>query len=448
MHNIANRLELFIDDWLIEHLRGAQIRLHHPVPQNVAIPFDKPWEGSVSFYVTVFKDSDCFRAYYRGQNAESDEAVTAHAESDDGIIWRKPALGLFEWRGSKANNIIWTAEGTHNFTPFRDENPAAPPEQRYKALAGCHIEAPAGSADWRATQALRAFASPDGLHWRPLRDEPVITEGAFDSQNLAFWDTLQQQYVAYVRDFRDGVRHIRRTTSKDFIHWAFPEWLDFGDAPLEHLYTNAITPYFRAPHIYLGFPKRFVPDRKAVPSHPEGGLSDGVFMTSRDGLHWHRFREAFIRPGPDEENWTERNIGTAWGVVPTGESQISLYWVEHYRHPTCRLRRGTLRTDGFVSINAPSSGGELLTRTFKFSGANLIINFATSAAGSVRVEMQDEHGHPLPGFRLEECPDIYGDRITHIVRWEGDSDVASLAGRPVRLRFLLKDADLYSIRFQ
>ena len=115
----------------------------------------------------------------------------------------------------------------------------------------------------------------------------------------------------------------------------------------------------------------------------------------------------------------------------------------------------TLRTDGFVSVHADYEGGELLTRLLTFEGSNLVLNFATSAAGSIRLELQDAHGQPLPGFAMEESPVIFGDEIEHEVRWQrsharfnSDKPLARLAGKPIRIRFLLKDADLYSIRFR
>jgi hypothetical protein len=106
-----------------------------------------------------------------------------------------------------------------------------------------------------------------------------------------------------------------------------------------------------------------------------------------------------------------------------------------------------LRTDGFVSVNAPYAGGELLTRLFKFSGDKLEVNFATSAAGGLRVELQDESGKPIPGYALADCPEIIGDEIDRVIAWSAGADVGKLAGKPVRLRFSLKDADLYSLRF-
>jgi hypothetical protein len=239
------------------------------------------------------------------------------------------------------------------------------------------------------------------------------------------------------------------STSEDFIHWTDPQWVDYGGAPREHLYTNATIPYFRAPHIFLAFPKRFVPERHAIKEHPDPGVSDGVFMTSRDGVHWdRRFMEAFIRPGLNRNNWTQRSNMTAWGVVPTGPGEISIYHSEHYYHPTNRLRRSTLRTDGFVSVQVTYAGGEFVTRPLTFQGRELVLNYATSAVGSVRVEIQDAAGQPLPGHSLADGPEIYGDELERAVSWASGSDVSALAGQPIRLRFVMKDADLYSLRFR
>jgi hypothetical protein len=430
--NVGSRLELFVDGYLIDTMTGLTRELHQPTLREAVISFDAPWEGPTTGFVTILRDEDRYRLYFPSDRG-NEPSLTAYAESPDGIHWTKPNLGIVEFNGSKENNLIWAGPLMHNFNPFRDRNPAAREDERYKALGG---------------DPAYAFVSSDGLHWRKMQEEPVITQGAFDSQNLAFWDEGQEQYVAYLRHFQDGVRTIRRATSPDFLHWTPTEPLDFGDAPLEHLYTNAITPYFRAPHLLIGLPMRFVPDRQRIAVHPYPGVSDGVFMTSRDGLHFQRFLEAFIRPGLGDENWTERTNMPAWGIVPTGPEEISVYWVEHYRHPTIRLRRGTLRPDGFVSVHAPYAGGEFVTKPLVFAGKELVINYSTSAVGSVRVEIQEAAGPPLADYTLADCPEVYGDEIEQVVAWKGGSDVSALAGRPVRLRFVLKDADLYALRFR
>jgi len=447
VRNIGSRWELFLDDWLIERLDRAELYLHHPIPREVVMTFGKPWEGNTSAYVTVFPDGDLFRMYYRGSHYDwkmkrSTDTVTCYAESRDGIHWARPELNLFEFEGSARNNIVWQGIEAGNFTPFKDSNPNTRPEARFKALA--------------AARGLIAFQSPDGIHWSRIRPEPVITKGAFDSQNLAFWDSLRQRYAEFHRGSREGIRDIMVSTSADFIHWTEPEWLDYGQVPREHLYTNAITPYFRAPHLLLGFPMRFVPTRKKVPDHPYPDLTDGVFMSSRDGLHWHRWLEAFICPGLQRERWWERNNMTAWGLlvtradIPGLPDELSLYSNENYYATAgeCRLRRYTLRMDGFVSVRASYTGGELLTRPLVFEGKRLAINYSTSAAGSVRAELASEDGRPIPGFELGACPEIYGDEIEKAVEWKGEPQLSRLAGRVVRLRFVLKDADLYALGFR
>ena len=160
------------------------------------------------------------------------------------------------------------------------------------------------------------------------------------------------------------------------------------------------------------------------------------------------FQESFVRPGLNPLNWTDRSNAVAWGLVPTGKEEMSVYILEHFRLPTARVRRGVLRTDGFVSVHAGYQDGEFVTKPLIFRGRRLVINYSTSAAGSIRVEIQDANGDPIPNFRLQDSPEIFGDAIEQTVTWEKGSAVSSLAGRPIRLRFVMKDADLYSMRFR
>ena len=194
----------------------------------------------------------------------------------------------------------------------------------------------------------------------------------------------------------------------------------------------------------------------ALSEAPEPGASDTVFLTSRDQFHWdRRFLEAFIRPGRDRRNWMNRSNMVAFGVVATGSDEISLYVIRHFKFPSVHLQRMVLRTDGFVSARAGYGGGELITRPLVFQGESLLLNFATSAAGSIRVEIQDAEGNPLPGFALDDSPLIFGDQIEHKVGWDrsrsrktSEEMLRRISGMPVRLRFVMKDADLYSLRFK
>jgi hypothetical protein len=469
---LGSRLELFVDDFLIEKMSGgAHLQLHHPIPREIILVHDAPWEGNGCGYHTVFQDGERYRMYYRGSqiSVEGGKLTSTHpfvtclAESADGIHWTRPDLGLLEFQGSKQNNIVWIGDESHDFSPFRDPNPACPPEARYKTITS----AP-------AHKGALAFQSPDGIRWSRLNDgKPVITKGAFDTQNLTFWDEMRGEYRAYIRDFRDGVRDVRTCTSKDFLHWTDPVWLEWPGAPKEHIYTNQIKPYARAPHLYLGFPTRYIdrgwsPAMKTLsePEHRElraqanrrygTALTEGLLATSRDGLTFHRWPEAFLRPGLRlKDNWKYGDNYIAWHAVetkshlPDSPNELSLYATEGYWTGTsCHVRRYTLRLDGFVSASAPMSGGELVTKPLTFQGRHLVLNLSTSAAGGLRVELQDADGKPLPGFALADCPDIFGDTLEHVVTWNGGNDVSALAGKPVRLRITLRDADVYALRFR
>jgi len=464
---IGSRLELFVDDSLIGSLKGgARLRLHEPIPREVALHHDQPWEGNSCGYHTVFQDGDVYRMYYRGGEQtlkgepEAHTFAVCYAESRDGIRWSRPDLGFVEYNGSKHNNILRLGEAGHNFVPFKDANPSCAPEARYKAVA---LEG----------KGLTAFRSADGIHWSVLSATPILTEGAFDSQNLVFWDSIRGEYRAYWRDFRNGLRDIRTSVSKDFVKWSQPVWLSYPGAPPEELYTNQIIPYYRAPHIFLGFPTRYL-DRgwsesmRALPelehrelrsktSAREGtALTDGLFMSSRDGLTFHRWDRVFLRPGLRmADNWVYGDNYQSWGIVETASliesapKELSIFATESYwTGKSCKLRRFTLRIDGFVSVESPLSGGELITRPLVFEGRNLVLNFATSAAGSIRIEIQDAGGKPLDGYRLSDCAELFGDTLERVVSWKAGRDVRDLAGKPVRLRFVMKDADLYSIRFR
>jgi hypothetical protein len=453
---------LFVDDFLIDRLEGgARQQLQHPQPREIVLTHDRPWEGSTSGYHTFLRDGDRVRVYYRGSQhkheggREPHPEVTCTAESPDGLHWRKPDLGLFPFEGSTLNNIVLTGFGAHCLAPFIDDNPACKPGQRYKAVGAspgsawkrmqasakaAHLE-PVGQGD-----ALYGFTSSDGVRW--TRQEPgFITDGAFDSQNIVFWDGLRGEYRAYYRDFCNGIRGIKTATSPDFVTWTPGAWLEYPGLPDEQLYTNQVLPYARAPHLFVGFPSRYVPDR--------GQIVEGLFMSSRDGTTFHRYGDAFLRPGLNRDRWCNRCNYLWQGLIETASdlpgapNELSLYSTEHYYEGSANhVRRFTLRLDGFVSIRAPMAGGELLTPPLVFAGERLVLNVSTAAAGGVRVEFQDEAGRPVEGLGADDCDTVWGDTVEHVVSWRGKADVGHLAGEPVRLRFVMNDADLYALQFR
>jgi len=505
--DIGSRRELFVDEYLVDRLSGkAELRLHHPVPREVVMVHDAPWEGNATAYHSVFKDGDRYRLYYRAwhlavasSKLQAGSASLCYAESDDGVHWRRPELGLHEFRGSKANNIVISSAmaGSLKSTVggpavFKDENPQAAADARYKTFL--ISKSPLG---------MLPMKSPDGIHWSAMNGAPVITDGAFDSQNLALWDPVRREYRAYWRYFTQGVtdakdwkpagvRGIRTGTSKDYLHWGNQADLKYVDSPEEQLYENVVQPYHRAPHLLIGFPVRYV-DRANAPSAssdndqagPErirhwpaslralpdaeqrrtraaaserfgSALTEALFMASRDGTTFKRWNEGFLRPGIERTGtWNYGHLFVAWRLVETKSAlegapdELSLYATEGYwTGRGTALRRYTLRLDGFVSLNAPMSGGDLVTKPVVFAGKTLSLNFATSAAGSLRVELLDRSGKPLPGYTFEDCDELFGDTLDRTVTWKSKADLSSLTGRVVRIRFALRDSDLFAFQFR
>jgi hypothetical protein len=453
---IGNNVQLFVDDYLIDSMKGAQLVLQKPQPAGVAIKFDKPWEGNTSAYFTVFRDGDKYRLYYRGAAAPdyarpsalkpgetlypTHRNLTCYAESSDGITWTKPSLGLVDFNGSKDNNIVFDGgEASENFSPFLDKNPQVPASERYKAIGG-------------GAKGLFAFKSSDGIHWEKMTEQRIVTDGAFDSLNVAFWDAERQEYVVIYRAYLMGIRTIKHATSKDFLHWTSGDWADYGTAPLEQLYTNATTPYFRSPQIYLAFPKRYVPWRHIFEDEPRhDGVSEAVFMSSRDGVNWdRRFMEAFIRPGRDPLDWVHRDHMIATGILQTAPDELSIFTERHYTFPSVYLERMTLRLDGFVSVHAGYQGGTLTTRPMFLDGSKLVVNYATSAVGSIKWEVLDVNGNPLPGLGADQTKPLSGDEIEHVLQIQTPkhNPAVGFENRPVRLRFTLVDADLYSFQIR
>jgi len=458
--NISDRLELFVDDNLVESTDGVNFKLHTPVK---AADSENPFPRA--YYTTVIWDEEfgVYRGYYRAEGFWG--ARYCYIESTDGINWYKPVLNVFPDDPSGLPNVVIAPNSIdpqnvqqfeHNFSPFLDTNPNCDPNERFKAIAGyCGDlgQLPAGEQ-----VGLYTLVSPDGIHWTRQSDEPIIAfsnskhSWAFDSQNVGFWSEAEGQYVLYYRHYKysaseTSTRTVGRATSTDFITWTdeVGSFQTPNFSAEEQLYAAQVTPYFRAPHIYISNTTRYalgnlVGYDPVTATNQNLGATDTMLMTSRAGSdHFDRlFDEAFLRPGLDVANWTDRFNYVSLNFVPTGADEISFY---HYNGD-----RYTLRTDGFVSANAGAEGGSLTTKPVIFSGDKLILNYSASVKGSVKAELLDVNGNVISGFSAANCNELVGDRIEQEITWK-NANVSSLKGQAVKIRFILKDCDLYSYRF-
>jgi hypothetical protein len=482
---LGSRRELFVDRSLIDTLNGATLKLHEPVSAGTAIGIDKPWEGPANFGMSVIELDGRLLMYYRGwpaNDAKDENGVGCVAESrDGGATWTKPALDLVKRTDWPANSIIATVDGEPRFSfpcaPFVDTRPGVPSSERVKMIESVPVSGEKHTAmtDPKGPKRLVFWASSDGFSFRKLDPQPEFVSNlpnSFDGGNTMFWSEAEGQYVLYYRcmDYVGGARRtMARTTSKDFLRWSDPVVMNYGDSPREQFYVNNTQPSFRAPHIYLAPAARFMEGRQVLDEKRAEAVglqragphvyfkdcSDAVLLTSRAGstAYDRTFMETFIRPGPGDSNWLSRTNYPLTGILPAGPGRMQMFVTRNYMQPTWHVERLLVRTDGFASLSGPWDGGEMVTKPLTFSGDSLEINYRTGAAGSVRIEILGADGTPLPGFTAADCPEIIGDEIERVVAWtatEGKSpaDLARLAGRPVRLRFLLADADVFAFRFR
>lgn len=445
----AKGLFPMVDRLVFPEAPESAFRLQLPENPRPILVMDHEWEGPESGYGSLVQTADGLRLYYRG-GGESTREFTCVATSPDGETWQRwsgPAKA-FASIAPQGSNVVWTGDApsyreSHNFLPFLDTNPRAKPAERWKAVA---LDIYPKQEPGRK-RSLCSLVSPDGLNWKRVSEKPILTDGSFDSLNVAFFDTDLKAYVCYFREGRDGFRSVRRSTSMDFVNWSKSEWVEFPSLPKTHLYTNGIQPYPKVDGLYVAMPMRFVPSRKQIGDPPKAidGVSDGLLLFSRDGKRFpDHFGGAWIRPGRDPANWGwAHGNNTPIAGIGVHPGWWSAYWFDHYGSVP-RVLQGRIRPDGFVALTA-SAKTTLRSIVFQPTGSNLKINFRTSASGSVRVGLVSPEGTWLEGFGLSDGPELFGDELDREVRW-GPRTLKDLE-QPFRLVVEMTEAELFSIRF-
>jgi hypothetical protein len=407
--------------------------------------------------MNIYDSRPGFRGYRKEYHVPIHEAAfICYAESDDGVHWRKPELGLHEFRGSKKNNIVLTCPGTH-FDSTSVMHTPHDRERQWKMISFIGLwpyKRDLIDEQWGHTRfgikrhGHYAWSSIDGIRWEPMNGgQPVLRA---NDRSMFWWDSDKEIYVAAAKTSRDGKRAQRYAWSRDAIRWTItPDWIHVADER-DHPGDEAEAAYgFNYGGQYVGFCEmRRVRKGKPVKINWE-------LMVSRDGRHWNRpLRELFFADGP-KNSWRyqvfkifanppiERD-GTLWiyyggktGTVP----------VEKGYEPFQALCLARLRRDGFVSLDAGSAGGHLTTKPITATGDRLLLNLAVRDGGHARVEVLGDNNEPIAGFGLKDCAALKDDAIDQVVSWKSGADLSTLAGKAMRLRIELKNADLYSFRF-
>ena len=474
--------QLFIDRRYIEQSENIRLTVNPPVKRpDAAIKSDKPWDAFRLIFFSIAKDVDLYKMWYQafdGDQWGGGVSRMCYAVSKDGLHWEKPKLGLVEYNGSKDTNILLKEPSKLGYV-FID--PHGTPEQRYKMLSGIGT--------------TRIRTSPDGIHW--TLHPQIVWKPEWDTQKQAWWDPRIKKYVIQTRvhvgkdnklafsfvspidsdppvvapKLHRPIRALGRLEVDDIMKpWPTDQvrtvmTADEHDPPGSDIYhPGGVYQYPYAADAYLMFPLTYQHFRKGETRTHNDGVNDVQFAASRDGIHWMRYdRRPFIPrglPGDPDQGMTSATgyfvrqgnylyqyyTGWPWThggfrVLGQTERQDRKNWGKQFVGVVVH------RLDGFVSADAPQEGGHLVTPPLVFRGRHLTLNIDVSALGGSFVEIQDEAGKPIPGYTLDDCDRILMNDVAHVVRWKGNADVASLAGKPVRLKIAMRSAKLYAFQF-
>ncbi|MBE6883178.1 MAG: hypothetical protein E7487_01080 [Ruminococcaceae bacterium] len=503
--NLGKKREMFWDNYLVDDsLTTAQNRMQKPVCMGTVFWLDNKLEDNAVSYPCIMKDDKGYRMYYiawhRQQSSFKDDEISTTVsrvcvlESQDGLKWTRPNVGLYEFEGNTNNNIVIPEQDFRdNAFVFYDTNPNCPPEEKYK----CFVDGiPAKNEEERRRpgamkRGLWYYYSADGYKFHCYGLVSVC--GNFDTLNTARWDG--ERYVAYIRNYHGfpmdhasgaitvngiedvnahsipgadknlGIRDIRVMYSDDFRNWTRPERIHFNDEHDIPMYTNNVIVYDRAPHILIGMPVRYCERTSWTPNFdqmprvefrkeciaaglPREGLAitDCIFMWSRDGMNWDRSMESFMTPRYETAyNWVYGDCYPSYGYVDEGDENINFFTIEYscVKKTGKPLVRHRIRKDGFGFYWSGGKEETLVTKPIIFEGSKLHLNFEGSAFGHLYVEVLTEDGKNS----LCKSFEIFGDNIDRLVALEDGTDFSRFAGQPIRLKFTMLDTKLYSLKF-
>lgn len=466
----VNQRELFLDDYRIESMTDVQ-RLVHPAEKSKPLlrPTE-PWEGSaVYIYGTVLKDEPAgsgyrmwYTAYLNGQY------YLCYATSVNGIVWKKPALGVFDFKGSTENNICRTGGGTVVYDAADPDN-----NRRYKLMA-------VSRQDSGKKFGYGVWFSADGFRWKEYEGNPVlpyadVSNVAYDKQRKVFIATTKQRMLvsntSVTPNKMDRAAFV--SVSKDFVHWTAPDapgsawslavegdrvddWTVRAKGGLEgQIYGMTVYPY---EGVHVGLPWTF-----DVMNYNNGifaGYGDGPIQpqiaASRDLRLWSRPDRDPVIPLGKAGAWDDGTLYTA-STMQVNEKQIAIYYgamnMPHggdagSQKQVAQIAKATWRRDGFVSLhNAGDDEGTVVTKEVVMQGTQLEVNAKLLAGGWMRVEILDESGKPVTGYTLADALPVTGDNYLTTVRWKNSRALTRLQGKSIRLKFYLSGGDLYAYRF-
>lgn len=457
---------LLLDPRLVASTINAKLELG-PIKKHAANPLfgedyfaDPPklWEARLdNVYPNVIYDEDdgLFKCWYKsfiydqpsnktalaqrpsqpyGQGAREEGLL--YAVSADGIHWEKPALGLIDFEGSSANNLVMRRDthGLHAGGVLKD-NREPDPARTYKFI---HLNASAGR--------MASCISADGLRW----SEPVLWnehDAVGDCHNNAIWSPELERYVCITRGWSEGIRTVLRSESDDFVNWSEPVEIMRGVDAHDQIYS---LPICRYGDLYIGLPSVF---HKGNEGAANWDTVDTELAISVDSVNWERLcpGEALIPRGDGEYPDGAYDCGCVYAAAPfIHEGAIRLYYGGsnglHNNWREGSLNLATLEIDRFAGYAPADESGCAIVQTnpIRLTGERTTLNAEVQPGGSVRAKLIDAGGTEVSGFGYDDCVPITQGSLNCELRWR-ERDITELAGEAIRLAFEFQKAKLYAL---
>jgi hypothetical protein len=468
--------QLLVDDFLIASTTLK--RVWHPPVKHVGNPVlkaEKPWEtGSTRTPMAAPFSDGCFydpltkrfMLWYSSGWYDS----TALAVSRDGLQWERPEFDVFP--GTNKVMLSGHDDWRRDTVSVWLDHEAARPEERFKATMFCRRGALGTKLD-NYHPGLLLLASPDGIHWtlrgqtkhskdnttmfyNPFRKVWVVShrihlqhdDGRYERAR-AYWET-KDLFSAADEAMKTRPPVYWMSEQADTVRESTPQAsaaIELGNSTLAQIYKIDATPY---ESLMLGlFEILSGPTNDECAAEGKPKRTDLQLAFSRDGFHWSRHRETFIGGTGKPGSWDRGYISSVgggclivgdelwfpYGAFAGDPANTAKYYVWGGLYANGATGIAKLRRDGFASMRGP---GVLTTEPLRFSGRHLFIN----AKGTLRAEVLDEAGNPIPGLTWADGTPFDADSTRARLSWKGD--LAAQAGKPVRLRFHLEKGDLYA----
>jgi hypothetical protein len=414
------------------------------------------------FSGTVIKVNGLYRMWYTGHDGRHRQVC--YAESKDGLEWEKPKLGLVDYKGSRANNLVALdgPNSAHAAIVLVIHDPEDPdPSRRYKMLR----EDAVPGVSWKNF----AAASPDGLSWTSLNGGKFVNASQWEPSGL-----VRHNGAYYVNGHSRAIVHplpgAHKRTMQTFVSYDFENWTSAAHLSFrrDNLPPRPPTDFegHRGPQVHLGASLwnrgNVILGFYGMYDNPTNdrrtSTCDIGLIVSNNAINFREPLPEFkIVPSFEEPDRAEPRLTQGQAFENIGDRTVFYYgiWTEVNRNGPTGVRIATWPRDrlGYYSSGLDITDAHCISAplTAHRPDARIYLNAGGLGPDSqLKVEILDEQFRPLPGYAAADCtpfPTDSGFRLP--VTWKGSESLAELK-QPVRVRvnFTGRDAHrakLYAI---